>query len=144
MLFRSMAGVRDVDPDAVDAVIRPGTRLAIDALPSSRWLQWVGNASRDSPGRIAAFTIESRLQAGAPDASQSGEDFVNHAAFDVGEPAFEAVVIIRQTLMVEAEQVQDGGVEVVDIDDVFSGLVAEFIGGTVTEALPDEIGRAHV
>ena len=39
--------------------------------------------------------------------------------------------------MIEAEQVQDGGVQVVDGGDVLDGLVAELVGGAVAEAALD-------
>ena len=39
--------------------------------------------------------------------------------------------------MVEAEQVEDGGVEVVNVDHVFDGLVAELVGGPEAEPMLD-------
>ena len=52
---------------------------------------------------------------------------------DVGQSTLGAVVVEGQLLVVEAEQVQDGGVEIVDGGDVFDGLVAEVVGGAVGE-----------
>ena len=54
---------------------------------------------------------------------------MNHAAMNIRQPALGAVVVIRELLMVQAQQVQDGGVEVVDIHHVVNRLVAEGIGG---------------
>ena len=50
---------------------------------------------------------------------------------DVGEAAFDAVVVEAELFVVEPQEVEDGGVEVVDGDDVFGGSVAEVVGGAV-------------
>src|SRR5262249_50834025 len=42
-----------------------------------------------------------------------------------------AAVEIRQLFVIEAEQVQDGCVQVVDVDLVLDGGVAELVGGAV-------------
>ena len=47
---------------------------------------------------------------------------------DVGEAEVAALEAEGQLLVVEAEQVQDRGVEVVDVDAVFDGAEAEFVG----------------
>ena len=43
----------------------------------------------------------------------SGQDFGNDMALDVGEPAIEAIVAVGEPFVVEAEEVEDGGVGVV-------------------------------
>ena len=40
----------------------------------------------------------------------SGEDFMHHVPVDVGEPEVTAGVAVGQLLVVEPEQVQEGGV----------------------------------
>ena len=62
-----------------------------------------------------------------------GQDLPDHVAVDVGEPARRAVVVVGEPLVVEAEQVEDRGVEVVDVDDVLDGLVAELVGRAEAE-----------
>src|SRR4051812_36609864 len=57
----------------------------------------------------------------------SGENLRDDIAVDVGETALRAVVIEGQSLVVEAEDVKERGVEVVDGGDVLDGLVAEFV-----------------
>ncbi len=47
---------------------------------------------------------------------------------DVCEASFDAVVVEAESFVVESEEVEDGGVEVMDGDDVIGGLVAEVIG----------------
>src|SRR5262245_49840268 len=61
------------------------------------------------------------------------QDFADDVAVDVGQPALDAVVVDAQPLVVEAEEVQNGRVEVVDCRDVFDCLVAELVGRTVAE-----------
>ena len=38
---------------------------------------------------------------------------------------------VGEAFVVEAQQVEHGGVEVVDVDNILHGAKAEFIGGTV-------------
>src|SRR4051794_14691146 len=45
----------------------------------------------------------------------------------------DAVVIERQPLMVDAEQVQDGGVEIVNGHRVLGDLITHLVGGTVAD-----------
>ena len=66
--------------------------------------------------------------------SESGEDWGDDLAVDVGEAEVAAAVAEGELLVVEAEQVQDGGVEVVHVDLVLRGLVAEFVGRAMGEA----------
>src|SRR4030095_5717502 len=53
---------------------------------------------------------------------------------DIGEAALGAVVVVGQFLMIEAEEGEDGGVEVVDRADVLLGAVAEGVGGGAARA----------
>ena len=53
----------------------------------------------------------------------------------VRQPAFDAVVVERQSFVVEAQQVQNRRVKVVDGRDVFDRSMAEFVGGAVAERL---------
>ena len=55
----------------------------------------------------------------------------------IGEAALDAVVVEAEFFVVEAEQVQRGGVEVVAVGGVFGGLEAEFVGGAVSGAALD-------
>jgi hypothetical protein len=60
--------------------------------------------------------------------TENGPDDV---AVDIGEPATDAVVIVGEFLVVEAKEVEGGGVEVVDGDGILGGLIAKFVGDTV-------------
>ena len=50
-------------------------------------------------------------------------------------PPLDAVVVEGQPLVVQAEQSQDGGVEIVDAGRVLGRLVADLVGGAVSEPL---------
>lgn len=63
-----------------------------------------------------------------------GENVFDNVAVDVGESSFQAVVVVGETFVVEAEEMEDGGVEVVDADGVLFGFGAEVVGGTVAVA----------
>ena len=63
-----------------------------------------------------------------PDVAGSRDQFANDLPRDVGEPHVSVGVKVRQERMVEAHQVQDGGVQVVDVDLVFNGRIAKLIG----------------
>ena len=54
----------------------------------------------------------------------------------VGQAEVAAGVAVGEPGVVEAEQVQDRGVQVVDVDRLLDGLVAEFVGGAVDVAAP--------
>ena len=71
---------------------------------------------------------------GAPMAS--GDGLRQHVAVDVGQAEIAAGVAIGQLLVVEAEQVQDRGVQVVDAGRVLNGLEAEIVGRAVDRARP--------
>ena len=66
----------------------------------------------------------------------------------VGQAALDAVVVEGQPRMVDPEQVQDGGVEVVPVGAVLDGFPADVIGRPVGHAVlqtrPRQPGREAV
>ncbi len=58
---------------------------------------------------------------------RSDENIVDHVAMDVGQASQNAIVVKRQTLVVQTQQVQNCGVEIVNCDDVLHRLVSELI-----------------
>src|SRR5271165_5970323 len=62
------------------------------------------------------------------------QDFTNDVAVNVGEAVVAAGVAKGQPLVVEAHHVQDGRVQVVDVNLVFHGMPTEFVGGAVDVA----------
>src|SRR5439155_11441958 len=64
----------------------------------------------------------------------SSENRLQNFAVHVGQPTFDAIVVIAQARMVEAEEVQHRRVEIVNRGDVFHGLVPEIVRRAVAEA----------
>ena len=67
--------------------------------------------------------------AGAPGnrrcrSSVSGEQVVDHFAVDVGEAHVAAPETVGQAAVIEAELMEEGGVEIVDLDTLGDGFVA--------------------
>ena len=58
-------------------------------------------------------------------------------AVDVGQAAIDSVVAEGQAFVIEAEQVQDRRVQVVDRQDVFDGFETEFVGRAVADSAFD-------
>ena len=58
----------------------------------------------------------------------SGEHPVYHFAADVGEAEVAAIKAVGDLEVVEAEEVEEGGVEVVDVDGVSGDAPADFVG----------------
>ena len=52
---------------------------------------------------------------------------------DAREPAFETIVIKRKPFVVETEDVQNGGVKIMDVNDVPDRAGAEVVGRSVGE-----------
>ena len=62
--------------------------------------------------------------------------------FYAGEPRVEALELEAELLVVDAHEVQDGGVQVADMAPVYDGFVAEFVGFTISSAAFDS-GAGH-
>src|SRR6185503_16847594 len=71
------------------------------------------------------------------DQAVSGEHGVNYFAMDVGQSHVASAPAIGELLVVDAKQMQHGGVEVVDLALVLDGLVAVFVCGAVDGAAFD-------
>src|SRR5438552_1024732 len=54
---------------------------------------------------------------------------------DISQPALDPIMVVAQPLMIDPQQVQNGGVQIVDRRDVLDRLVAKLIGGTVAKTL---------
>ena len=61
-----------------------------------------------------------------------GEDVVDDVAVDVGEAVLAALEFVGEGGVVDAELVEDGGLEVVDVDAVLGDIVPEVVGGAVS------------
>src|SRR4051794_20308323 len=82
-------------------------------------------------------------------ATTSGEDALDDLAVHVGEAEVAARVAVGEPGVVQAHQVEDRGVEVVDMHGVFGHAVAQLVGAAVAEPGPgapadEEAGEAGV
>src|SRR5687767_14890924 len=65
------------------------------------------------------------------------DDFMDYFAADVGEAEVAAGVAVGEFLVVEAEEVENGRVQVVDMDGILGGFETELVGGAVDGAAFD-------
>src|SRR5438067_288187 len=70
-------------------------------------------------------------------AKNSRDDVLDHVPVVVCQPEIAAVVAIRELLVIKAEQRENRGVEIVDVDFVRNSLRAELIGRAVNRAAFD-------
>ena len=85
----------------------------------------VGGTQRHRPKSMLRRAVPRR------GAGYSSQEVFDDVAVDVGEAEVAAGVVIGEVFVVEAEEVKDGGLEVVDVDLFVSNMEAEVIGGTV-------------
>ena len=76
----------------------------------------------------AANTMVDRGQPRLDNLRRSGQDFADDVAVDVGQAEVAALEAVGQLGVVEAQQVQDRGLQVVDVDAVLDGVEAELVG----------------
>ena len=66
---------------------------------------------------------------------------MDNFSVNVGEAEIATGVAMGEVLVIEAEQVEDGGVDVVDGDRILFGLEAEFVGRSVNGPAADAAAR---
>src|SRR4051794_16047740 len=66
----------------------------------------------------------------------SREQLADHLALDIGQAEVAPLEAIGQLRVLQAEQVQDGRLEVVDVDPVLDGRETELVGGPQGQARP--------
>src|SRR6516165_6302132 len=73
-----------------------------------------------------------------PEPGQSGQDALDRVVlFHAREAHVEALELVGKAAMIDAQAVEDGGVEVVDVYGILDHVVAEIIGLAVHEPLLD-------
>ena len=53
---------------------------------------------------------------------------------DIGKPPLDAIVIVGEFFVVQAQEVQHRGMKVIDRADILNGTAAELIRGSITHA----------
>ena len=76
--------------------------------------------------------VAARLEGSVAD-SKLCQNLSDDLSVHVGESPLDPVVVKAEALVIEAEEVQDGGVKIVDRGHAFDGPVAEVIGCSVAE-----------
>src|SRR5690349_256024 len=98
------------------------------------------------------FTTETRRRGGSTSNSPCLSASVVHLcqesahdlSMDIGQAEVPARMPVRQLLVVEPQEPEDGGVQVVDVDLVFDRLEAELVGRAVhLAALHAAAGQPH-
>src|SRR6267378_1857370 len=77
----------------------------------------------------AAFMRQRRIVSCAPLYFVMSNDLFDHSAFDEREPLIPAQMRIGQSTLVEAELVENGRVEVAEVDGILDGAQANGVGG---------------
>src|SRR5437773_5396517 len=74
----------------------------------------------------------------------SGQQLLDHLSVHVGQAETAPLIEVSEALVVDAEQVQKRGLEVVDVHGVFHDVVAKFAGLSVNQSrLAAAAGRPH-
>src|SRR5262249_52972084 len=102
--------------------------------PASTRSFYSGSSAASSSSTFS-FDGKPRLASGAvPAYAPSGQDRSDDFAVDVGESPLDSVVVERQSLVVDSEQVQDSGVEVGPSDGFFGRFPADLVGGAISDS----------
>ena len=65
-----------------------------------------------------------------------GENIVHHFAVYIGEAIPAALVFVGESFVVDAKQVQQGGLKVMDVNGVLGGVHTKGVAGTIGDARP--------
>ena len=75
------------------------------------------------------------------DVPRSGENVVDDVSMDICESEVSTGVVPRELFVIKSHQVQHGGMEVMNVDAVFDGAVAEFVGAAPGHSAFDTAAR---
>ena len=67
-------------------------------------------------------------------AGELGDDFPNHPALNIGQTEIPSIMAVGQLLVIHAQQVKNGRVQIVNIDPIFGRLVSKFISCPMTDS----------
>ncbi len=110
-------------------------------LHDFRSLAYTGTTSAENEPAVSERAADSlggiRVLRGMLDGWRLGEDGVKDVTVYIGEPAFDAVVVEAELFVIDSEEVQCGGVEVVAVGWFFSCARAERVGASVGASTSD-------
>src|SRR5260370_1983950 len=79
-----------------------------------------------------------------PKSVASRHNFPHHIAVHIRQPKIAALVAVYQARVIDAQAMEDGGVEVVDVDGIADDVVAVIVGLAVADAgLDAAAGEPH-
>src|SRR4051794_13860709 len=89
------------------------------------------NNPGDTRTGYTVLSTRHRVQAGRQPkaANELSDDVVHDAAMHIGQPEVAAAVVIGQSLVIDAEQMEDRGVQIMNVDAIFNRMHAQLIGG---------------
>ena len=86
--------------------------------------RWIGIFGVRLPGWMAGVCYR-------PIDSAAGQQIDNHLAMNIGQTAFNAIVVKTEAFVIQSQQVKNGRVNIVNRDRVFHGLESEVVGGAM-------------
>ena len=93
-----------------------------------------GDKENEEGGRERRIGREQFVWTGVQIPWESREDFFDDlGGFHAGEAHVEALELFGETMVIDAKEVEQGGVEVADVNHVLDGVVSQFVGGAMAE-----------
>lgn len=74
-------------------------------------------------------------------AHRSGQDALHDVAVDIGQAEIATRMAIGESFVIEAQQVQHGGVQIMNVDAIFDSPISKFIGVPVGEPAANTTSR---
>ena len=117
----------------VVVAIEPGSPVSIRPPPRGGIIHQrgdqAGEQSAEGPPRgLRHRPSSSSARRHTECACYLGQQLFDDVAVDVGQPVVAALEAVGQPFVVEAEEVQDGRLQVVDVDCVLGDVEAELVG----------------
>src|SRR5262245_1049045 len=109
----------------------------ISARPPNRECQPIPSKSLRTKSRSTPDPARGGVKANSAGLTLLCQDVANDVAVHVGEPEVAARVAVGQLLVIEPHEMQDRGVEVVDVDFLFAHGRPNFIGRAISESALD-------
>ena len=101
------------------------------------WCQFILLPLKSGNQLVSIYAAKTELTSIAVPGRISGQDLLDHRAMHVGQAVVPALEPESQPGVVDAQAMQDRGVQVVDVDRIPDDVVAEIVGRAVGDPGPD-------
>ena len=101
------------------------------------WCQFILLPLKSGNQLVSIYAAKTELTSIAVPGRISGHDLLDHRAMHVGQAMVPSLVQESQPGVVDAQAMQQGGVQVVDVDRIPDDVVPEVVGGAVGDPGPD-------